>query len=455
MPSVPLVNSPVFGSAGTGNVRADPNITAPLANAQQHLAGAIEGASDLASKVKHATDTAYLIGAQSKLETTTAAFHTWTLQNPDTSGWQEQWDSMQSKALEDVQGGASKLSPMAKLHLQTETQNWQRRSGASIAQLQTQQSIKNAIGTSTEALNTAVANNDEEAARAVIKTAQAQGLFSASHAAAAEKRVTLGIATNLANMDIQEDPFSALEKIQAQGEDGSHVNYPGLTPAARTSLIFRANKMANETRRQTMVDWSHQIQQANEGLGPMPDKEGVMQEAQRQGIPAKWVERAFKAPAAFDSETYAAARNEIAKLDLVNDPDSKHAARAMELITQFKGPAAQALEKMVKDRTDPEHPINANPVFKEADQLNTQNFHLGLYGKYETKVQNKDGGWTTLVNSTVLRQAQQTQAQVRDALMKYIEDHPQAKNEEITRFLSSTYRTATAKAGADLFKFKQ
>jgi hypothetical protein len=415
MPRVPLVGSPEFAPAGTSNVRADPNMNAPMANAQQRMAGAVQDVAqttgNIAARVKHATDTAYLIGSNSKLETANRDFKTWTETHKDTAEWDSEWEARQKAVLDDVQAGAGKLGREAKLQLQTETQSWQRRSKSVNSQFATIQNIENAKGTAEESLALAVANNDEAGARAIIEVGTSQGLWNASHAAAMGKRVTVGIATNQANADVMADPFTAPERLMEKGENGEYVNYPGLSPAARSSMMYRANRTASQTRSATQREWSQLVADANEHGTPMPDEEAIKEEAARQGINPKWVAKLFKAPQEFDPAEYAEAFNEISQLDLESDETGQNQARAVEITTQFKPGsfAARQLEALVRDRSQSDAPLTS-PVAKAVmAQMREDRLYNGAFiptGRTETidkwfrddvtKTHHFDGGLTQL-----------------------------------------------------------
>lgn len=461
MPTVPLVNFPTpNGNAGTSNVRANPGMLDGVFNAQQRLGGAVEGigqeGTELATRVKAATDTAYVIGAQTKLETTTEGFKAWTLEHPDTSTWGDELDARMQAAKEDVQAGAGNLGHMAKLHLTTQLGAWQERTKAQANIWQTEQSIHNAAGVAQEGINAAVANNDADSAHAIIATAVSHGVIHPTVGAAMAKRVTNGIATNQANAAIEADPFTAPDLLNAKNADGSYKNFPGLPQPARVTMLFRANKLASETRSATLKEWQGNVIAAQQGQGPMPDKESVMQEAERQGISPKSIEALFKPKKTFDPGTYADLRSKIvAHYDPMKDTDNSERAALTEQVYAANFPAQTQSELLtdIENKSKPDHVYNS-PMFKDAMQVNDKNFTLGVYGKYETKVKNQTTGEVrTILNPSTLRQAEETKARVTDALVNFLKQKPEATHDEVTKFLAGTYRNQAAQAGAQLFKF--
>jgi hypothetical protein len=247
VPTIPLVNSPLPNAGGgTSNVRANPGLLDGVFNAQQRIGSAVasigEQGTDLATRVKAATDTAYVIGAQTKLETTTQQFKAWTLEHPDTSTWGDELNTRMQHATEDVQAGAGNLGHGAKLHLTSQVGAWQQRTKAQAGIWQTEQSIHNAAGVGDEAINAAVANGDADAAHAVIETLVSHGVYSSAVGTAKAKRVTEAIVKNQANALITEDPTHAPELIR------SKEHFPELNDTQREQLWREAMRSRNRVQ---------------------------------------------------------------------------------------------------------------------------------------------------------------------------------------------------------------
>lgn len=460
MPTVPLVLPQVTRPSESANVRADPNMGAPIARAAQHIASGIQDVANvgagIATKVKAAADTSYIIGAQTKLEATHRDFQTWTQDHPDTSTWDDEWKARSKSAVDDVQKGSNSLGTLAKVQLNTDVNSWTVRAGSEIGSMKQGQTIKNAIGTAEEGLNAAVANNDGAGASAIINSGLSHGLWNGSRAAAMTKRVTQGIASNVANGDIQADPFTAAGKLDAKNEAGEYVNYTGLPPAARVTMIFRANKLAAETRTATMRTWQEGVASARRDGTPMPDEDGVRTEAARQGIAPKWVDKLFKPVTTFDPGTYADLRGKIVgEYDPSKDTDGMNRAHLTQAVIEAHFPAQIQTEMLsdIEKKSDPNHVFNS-PTFKQAMASNEFLFTHEAYGKYSRKVKDlKTGEYHTDINQATLRQAEAMKAHVTDGLVHFFQQNPKATVEESNKFMSDLYRGQTTKTGAALFKF--
>lgn len=453
MPTVPLVQPPITGPSAPANVRANPGMYDAVGAAGRQLGGAIEGVGDLAARVKQATDTAYLIGAQTKLEAAHQDFKAWTLQNPDTSTWKPEFDAHTQAAREDALSGAGSLSAMAKRHLTTAVNSWGVRAGSDLNLMATQQNLRNAQGVAEEGVNQAIAGNDAVGAAAIIDTAVKQGVLHPNVGAAMQKRVRVGIATNLANADAMADPFTAVDKLKEKDEAGTYTNYPGLPQPARDTMLFRANKLANETRAQTLRTWSQQIANAQNGTGIMPDMDGVKAEAERQGIAPKVIDKMFAPPKATDPHEFATAYTAVTNYDPAKDPTHEHLGDLVAQVEGFKGPAKQRLDALLAAKTKPD---KQDPLQKQVtvagEKAITDMFNLGGYGKFHVPAREDAQGnkIPATVNPVAKQNAEVVLAHNLDTFHDWVKTQTDAgkppTHEQAQLFINSLNRKARANA---------
>lgn len=449
MPNVPLVQPPIIGPSPSPNVRANPGMFDAVAQAGQRVGQAIGEAGDLAFRVKQATDTAYVIGAQTKLEAAGQEFKAWTLQNPDTSTWKQEFDARAQSAREGALSGSSQLSPMAKLHLNTAVKSWSVRSGAELTQMQTQQNLRNAQGIVNEGVNLAIMGNDPVGAHAIIDTAVRQGVLYPNVGTAMTKRVTVGIATNLANADAMADPFTAKDRLEEKNEDGTYKNYSGLPQASRNTMLFRVNKLAAETRSDTMRSWQQSVADAVATGSPMPDEEGVRAEAQRQGISPKFVDNLFKLPKSFDEGGNAAARTAIVNYDPKKDLDFTKLSAIEHQISALSVPADVKTELMGKLRSQSnpkaEHTLKSEQAEVGLKSINDA-FDTGLYGDFKKDENGADQVASSAESQRIRQQAELTRASNITDLQHFLEENPKATAVQVQEHVQGLHAKSAATA---------
>jgi hypothetical protein len=461
MPQIPLVNAPIPQAAGNYGVRANPGMFDGVNQANARLGDAVAGVGELAVRVKRATDTAYVIGAQTKLEAAQADFQTWTKTQPDTSTWQDEHAARMQAAVTDVDDGGKNLAPDAQLHLKTLTGQWQTRGASELNRLATNQNIINAQGTINEAVDQSITSNDVTGAHAAIDNGVATGIIHPNMGVALKKKVTVGVATNQANAAMEQDPFTVTEQLTAKDDGGNYVNFQGLPQAARATMQFRASKLANETRAATVREWATQIRQAQDDGSMMPDEDGVRAEAARQGIAPKTIDRLYAVPkvkTGTDAKEFAETYSAIMAYSPGDDPTKEHLGEIIAQAEGFKGIAHDKLSAILTKKLDPHSPSN-KPAFKAGVDLIDDAFKLGVYGSYRTpgaQEYDADGKAIQREDPAKKQKAQMIRARNLDAFNAWVEDNPEkAKSQvEITKFVNGLNAGhATDKAASTIINF--
>lgn len=392
MPRLPLVGAQEDYQTPLNGARAQPVLLSPtqaptiranpgMRDAEFGAAGqvgeAISNAGHVMARVKQATDAAYITRSQTQMEAAQIDFQTWTKTHPDPSTWQEELDARLSATKETVTDGGKQLSPLARQHLGLVVNDWDIGTRKRVQLQATEQGLQIASASYQDFIAQATEANDLPAIESKVKEAVATGVFAPKLGQRAVERARAAIQQNLANGMIENDPFEAERALQAKaGED--HVNFPGMAEPTRQTLVFRAHKAAAQTRSNTMREWASMVADAEAGKGPMPDREGIDQEAARQGISPKWVANLFKPPTAFDRDAYAKAWVEIQSLELIHDETGQNNARAEELVMLFKGHAAMKLQQLTDQKRKPDSTLNT-PVAQSFFQRATQDRSAGLF----------------------------------------------------------------------------
>ena len=182
-----------------------------------------------------------------------------------------------------------------------------------------------------------------------------------------------GFEMNIVQFNMENDPFSMKAALEERGKDGKYVNFTAIPATQRPTLLFRANRLENETRAQTMRDWRQAISDARDNGTPLPDQTMMEMEAKRQGIDPGWVKKALAPPKPeLDQAAYAKDVVKLNHLNLQDDPSGANLAEATAIVSQYKGTAATNLEKIINDKRNPDHASNspaATQIFKRMEGM--------------------------------------------------------------------------------------
>lgn len=338
----------------------------------QTVSGIGEQVADIGVKIKHATDSAYVVGAHAGLEAASQEFETWTKTNPDTSTWQAKQDEVVLNAKEKALGGSGNLNFGAKSQLVATVGAWETRFGASSKWLKAGQDVNNANGTFQDAWNQATAANDIPALENIAASWKASGAAHPQRVENLMKASTQKIAGNIGNARIDADPFTA-----------TFDDIPHLTETAKVSLQFRAAKMQAEQRRGTQAS----LLQMKDKLGPegtLPDPDdreavpelggmSIHEVTEHQKINPKWIANLYKPPVKFEAKTYTNLTTQIATADVhdMSNPANPLKGELISAVYDSQLPTAtrtqllQDIEKKADLKSDVNTPV-ARSFFEKA-----------------------------------------------------------------------------------------
>lgn len=428
----------------TQAVRANPGMYDAQAAAGTRLGGAIAGAldptTDLAVRVKQATDSAFITRAETSMQVAHSDFENWTKTNPDPTTWDAELSSRIGETKEGIMEGAKALSPRAQLMLNATVDHWET-STKSQTQIQaTEQSLNIANASFTDAINAATTNNDIAAVKQTVDKGVALGVFHPKQGELMLKRATAQVNANVANAMIETDPFNTEKKLAEKDEAGNHAAFPNMNATQRETLVFRAHKAAVETRANTQKEWASQVADAQAGNSAMPDREAIDAEAAHQGISPKWVANLFKPPQSTDPHEFAKAYTAVSGYDASTDPTHEKLGELISQVETFKGPAKTKLDELLTAKTKSDDALNKASV-KAGEASIRDMLKIGGYGKFHETISdvNAPSGFRTVENPASKANAEVIAGSAMDKLHQWAKDNPEkAKSEtEVMKFVRS------------------
>ena len=242
--------------------------------------------------------------------------------------WQEQAQKTKDELLQTTQG----WSGPAKAKFSQTLDTWQNDSTIQFQvagdHLASQRRKATAVAASNEFLQTGDPAYLENAKQAITSARDAGDMTpdeASMHIGALQK----GLEMNQVQYGMEDDPFSMATALTDKGEDGGYKNFSAIPASQRAPLIFRANKLSNETRVATMRSFTQQIADARNNGEGLPDREALDVVAKHQGISPKWMDKLYAPPKPeLDTKQYATDVVELNHMNLQDDPDGKNYARA-------------------------------------------------------------------------------------------------------------------------------
>lgn len=436
----PTLQRPVRANPGMyeGVNQANQSIAQGLSNIGQGMMEVEQNKLHLQQRTKIAADDGYITGSDTEYRRTGRALEDFALNNGDPSTWGEEVNARLAETKEKVMEGAKGLGPMAQNELKLKVEAWEEDIRGRMQIAATRKNAENMHGAFNTFVQEAVQDGDiasieNEAAKFVGK-----GYINATTGQSVVAKARRDIQQNVINGMMQEEPFLLEKKLTEKDAEGHHVLFPEMPDTLRTTLLFRAHKAAAQTRSNSMREWSSMMRDALDGKGPMPDKDGIMEDAKEQGISPKWVDNLFKPPAGFDQQAYQSAMTELSSLDLVNDPTFANNARAMAIVTSFTGDAASRLNELMKRKADPKDALTSS-LAKFGEHSIKDMFENGGYGRYKDPAgYDKEGNRVPgAENPGAKMKAEIVMANNLTLFHDWVKKHPEATPLEAQKFINS------------------
>lgn len=261
MGRIPVVESFVPGQAPQAFAKADPNMTAPLAQAGERAGAAIAGAgSDVEAfyqRKQEAVNEGKLMALQNAHQTIFEDFQgkladPTNPENGDERTFLPRWQEHSSTALDAAMKTIGDLPPAIQTRATQLTKDWQAQSAVQVKNQVVQKEILNAKGAFDVATEKALMNTDQQAGikTAMQLNAQAESLGFINHEQARANELAFPQKSdfNAAKTYLGEHPVLAQEalkekdSVSAPGTEGQFVNWTHLTPDMRQTLISEASR---------------------------------------------------------------------------------------------------------------------------------------------------------------------------------------------------------------------
>jgi hypothetical protein len=459
MPSIPLVSAPIPPTTGNTAVRANPGMYDAVGAAGARLGQGFEAMGDLGTRIKHAQDYAAITKAGTAMQTAFEQFQTElndpnNPENGDEKTWGPRWQERQAALKEQMAQDDSlkSLSPAARLHLDTQMQDWTKQTSTQIGHQATVRSLENAKGAVVADYNTKLRTGDIDGAVKAVQGAVPYGIIHPEEAGVLVASANRKADHYQASALIMQDPIAAEGALSEKDKDGKPTEFTHLDDDSRLQLTFEAHRRAMQLKQETAADLFERQQQ---GTPASPDE---VNELVKQGrLSPTQAKQYLKPPKPeFDTDKFAGLMTDIAGYDPLKDTDRSQYAKLMARAAydaDIKGPAASDAVEMLKKKSDPKSVLNS-PVAKDAVAAVDDAFKKGLYGKFTvTEPATAANGYTpkTVTDAKIYAQAKAEQLKTLDAVNRYIEQNPNASRAEVFKFISGLHEQAIATQGAKLF----
>lgn len=454
---IPLVGTP--GAPEAQRTFAPLSVTTydQVGQAGARLGSAVEGvAEDLPVRIKGALDAATLAKTETLQETHFQAF-TDSLrdgknpENNDPATYLDRWKAAQTDFKDQVASDSAVkgLGLTAKIQYQASMAKWQATTNQAVGHIATQKALENAVGDIRTGYEMNLMDGSpaaQDKARGLVETGMKTGLVNPEEGKQMIFQIPMKAEYNQAVKMMGRDPDTGggpivLEKaLKEQNEDGSYKFYPHVVGQQRESLTFDAYRNARFLQASTAADYAAQA-----ATGQQPDPNQVQKDLQLGKINPAQAKALLKPQRVFTPENFALGVTVISDYDPKTDPTHEKEAQIWASLNEaqpFLSPEAnQRLNSLFKDKLKDEHPLNSE-VAKGGNAIIAENFRLGVFGKYENKVEDKEGNVVTTVNQGVLDKAQQGRAAVQSALNTWLSrpENEKATPAEVQQFISDTVR---------------
>ena len=432
-------------------VRADPNMGAPLAHAQQNLGSAIQAIGqpleEYGTRVQNAINFGKMADADTKMKTAYADFQTWTETNPDQTKWADEWKARADEAQSDILA-QSDLAPVVKDHLSVSLRNWQADKTSEVGRKAVLQQIDFAKADTLDAYNAAIAENDAGQATAVIHEGVVHGLFHPHEEPKLAKAAVQKVATNLVSSAIEANPIQALDMIDEKNDDGSYKHWPELNASTRLFKKVQAQKQSFALQRDTMKEADTDKFQGNPW-----SEEQVSAAVEAKTVSPAWAKKYLRPGADFDPEAVADVKMKIMGFNPGTDHDSVLAGTKLEkeVYDLHLPPTSQAeLLSDLKKKSDPKSELST-PAAKLGQKSITEAYQTGLYGSWKKDEFGAPVDPADPAAQQTRQKAAMTMADNLTALNTYLGKTPNATPADVQKFVNGLHtHTAVQAARAEV-----
>lgn len=388
-----------------------------------------------------------------------AAFHESRIGRSDESQWQSQWQATADSTYNDFMKQNPVTDPQLKRQLVTNFKDWKSSNAIQVDTMANHQRIGRYMDNVNLDADAIAQSGDlehaEEHLNSVYDGAVASHIMLPEVAAAQKKAYLAKTAEyGIRNMMTQA-PWMAVGYLQAKvvDEDGDPVkdadgntrfaNLKGLNPTQREELTNTAKVQFTKFQTDNYQALIEDLQN-NQPATPSVLQDLVTKKVITPKMRMSYENAYRKGNFNTDPVAMGDLFTQLTNYDETNDPKSTQRAALLGRIATsgFPQNVQAEMNKVMTEKTKTDGPLNT-PVAKDTFQAIDQRFRLGLYGKYEDRVQNPaDLTWSTTVHPEIYEQAMKTKTQVEDATRKFLKSKPDATAEETNLFVAGVQRKA-------------
>lgn len=419
---------------------------AAIGEAGRSLADTARSVGDFAMKLQSAVNYGQAADADRKMRETAAEFQQSRIGRTDEDSWGAQWKEKSDQLWQNIQE-TMQLSPLLRRQLSVNFKDWQSANAIEVATMANKQRINRAVDRVGMAADEAAKDGDEHGIVSAFDGAVQNHLMLPEQADKLKKQYLDKVDEYAARNYIMNNPAGAVDFLEEQNKAGKYVNLTRLNPEQRQTLINTARVQFSKFQTENYQDLIENLQN---GVVKTPEElSGLVANKVISAKQRKSYESAYR------HGNYNTSVDSIGKMfsdlndyDPQKDPQFMGRAKLLANIATsgFPQNVQSEMNQLLQQKTDPKHVLNS-PVAKDAFEGIDQRFRLGLYGKFETKVEDKEGNFRTVVNAKVYESAMQVKRRVEDATRKFLNENPQATAEDVNNFVSNVQMTNVVRTG--------
>lgn len=367
MPTVQIVPGTAVLAGAAPGAQMDVQAQGAPGRATAGLGAEIAAQSDVigqfAIRKQNAINAADVLDGQLKMEQARGDFQNELSTNQDPDTWKGLWAQKAQDVRSQVLGN-DKLAPVVKEHLTRAVDEFAVTEGVKVGIQANARTIQIQKAKMQVFADTFWKAGDFDKGAMAIDAMRDHGLIDdVQHRQMLDQGKTV-VSIAQVNRQINDDPITATEKLEAKGKDGEWLNYDGLDENQRESLKVEARRATSSVRADTV----NELEQRRLVGEIIPGLELQKLVDQKKLLPTqmKWIlqEQARQGSDAGQITAFAKHLTEIDQYDKTNDPTNEHYAQLTA--DRLKFPADLRAE--AKSRLDAKlTPSSTNIVTKQAN----------------------------------------------------------------------------------------
>lgn len=373
----------------------------------------------------------------------------------DEQTWGKDWAKERGLIEKDLE--IDSMAPAARARVEVMLEDWRGDTNQRVNAAIDKKEIERAIVEVVESAEFDLQNGNIEGHNLTIRDAEQRDLLSPKEASNRIRDAVKKAAEYEVNGMILRDPIAAHEQLLEETEGGNWKNFKGLDDTGRKMLERSANVAENQLRAAKMDELTGRVAEG-EIIGDKELETLVDGKLMTQGEASRF--RMNQIPdtlTAADAAVYADLITEIHAYDPQNDSTNSDHSRLRTLVATAPKAYQAQLTSLLNEAVDVDSPLNTK-VAQDGFRLISDNYRLGVYGKFETRVDMGLGKFKTVIDKKILKEAQDKRAMLEDAFSDFVRENPFASRSAQAEFLSgeneeAVVESGTALLGGDLFDF--